>query len=104
MATLEALPDEFQDLVQEHPDTGCWIWRGPTSPKDYPVFRRRAAWRFAYEQAYGPIPQYGLYPTVDGCQGGPLLCANPDHRTNLPRDQAMVRHRCSVCTQWHDPE
>jgi hypothetical protein len=104
MTTLESLPDEFVDLVQEHPTSGCWFWCGGTSPKEYPVFRRRAAWKWAYEWIYGPIPQYGTHPTIEGCEGGSLQCVNPDHRTNLPRDQALVRHRCSVCAQWHDPE
>jgi hypothetical protein len=98
------IPAPFWELVREQDDTGCWIWSGPVGSKSqYPVYRRRAAWRWAYEKIQGEIPKYGHYPVVEQCEG-PLFCVNPDHRLGLPSDQALIRHKCGVCKQWHDPE
>lgn len=98
------IPPEFWQHVQFHPPTGCWIWSGPTGGQSgYPVYSRRAAWKYAYEKLYGPIGNYGTYPTLDECEG-PMFCVWPDHRMGLPRDRAMVRHECGLCGNWHDPE
>ena len=57
----------------------CWIWIGPRTTRGYGRFRlyRREirAHRFAYEQAYGPIPE-GL-DVLHHCDNPP--CVRPDH-------------------------
>lgn len=103
--SLDKVPDAFADQVEEDEETGCWVWFNPPNPKSKvksPVYSRRAAWKFAYEQLYGPLPKGGQFPTISGCVGSE--CVNPDHRLGLPRDQRNTRHRCSVCKKWHDPE
>lgn len=94
---------KFWQHVQEKPETGCWVWSGPTGGSTgYPVYGRRAAWRYAYEHLYGPIRKFGRYSVLGSCVGADF-CANPDHRIGTPVDQMQARHKCH-CGDWHDPE
>lgn len=99
---ITQLPGEFQRLVSVQGESGCWFWVGNSTPSGHPVFRRKMAWKWAYLYATGrrDMP-FDRYPTIPGCSG-PLFCVFPDHRLNLPEDQAQVPHRCQ-CGGWHDP-
>lgn len=99
---LADLPALFRSVVEVEPEYGCWRWTGPTTPNGYPLYKRRTAWAWAYTHVHGHLPK-GHYPTIETCHG-PIFCANPDHRLDLPIDQAHSRHRCSVCNCWHDPD
>lgn len=99
---LTDLPTLFRSVVEVESEYGCWRWTGPTTLNGYPLFKRKAAWAWAYTHVHGHLPK-ASYPTIETCHG-PIFCANPDHRLNLPIDQARNRHRCSVCSCWHDPD
>lgn len=99
---LTVLPALFRSVVEVEPEYGCWRWTGPTTLNGYPLFKRKAAWAWAYTYVHGYLPK-ASYPTIETCHG-PVFCANPDHRLNLPVDQIHSRHRCSVCNCWHDPD
>lgn len=97
------IPEKFWKNVRYRPDTGCWAWVGTVGGKSgYPVFGRRAAWKWAYVQMYGGIENWGSYSVIETCVGADS-CANPDHRVNLPIDQFQTKHKCR-CGDWHDPE
>lgn len=71
--------DWFYDRVY-HSDLGCWIWLGAQNREGgYGVVRRdkklRYCHRFAWELAYGPIPD-GAY-VLHRCDRP--LCVRPDH-------------------------
>lgn len=99
---LSELPALFQGVIAVEPEYGCWRWSGPETPTGYPVYKRKAAWIWAYNHVHGELPK-GQYPVIEACHG-PVLCANPNHRIGLPIDQAQYPHRCSVCRKWHDPD
>jgi hypothetical protein len=99
---LSDLPPQFQSHVLVTADYGCWRWIGSTTPTSYPAYKRQAAWMWAYRHIHGELPK-GDYPVIEMCHG-PVICANPGHRLNLPIDQVGQPHRCSVCKKWHDPD
>jgi DNA-binding CsgD family transcriptional regulator len=82
----------FESFVRKGPD--CWTWEGSTMGLGYGQFmvllpsRGRTmvpAHRFAWEQAFGPIPDRA--DVVHRC--GNLRCVRPDHLTLS--DPAQVR-------------
>jgi hypothetical protein len=101
------MSQEFRRLVAVQ-KSGCWLWEGKSTPHGHPTFRRQLAWKWAYQHGTGrELPRKSSYrgdgyPTIPGC-AGPLFCVFPDHRVNLPEDQAQLPHRCSVCQAMHDP-
>lgn len=63
----------FEKLVMPEPNSGCFLWLGAVDRKGYGRFglggsRAGFAHRFAYETAYGPVPE------------GMLVC----HRCDVP--------------------
>lgn len=99
---LSDLPAMYRSAVTVEPEYGCWRWTGPTTPSGYPAYKRQSAWMWAYRHLHGELPK-AEYPTIETCHG-PIFCANPEHRLNLPIDQAQHPHRCPVCRKWHDPD
>jgi hypothetical protein len=87
--------DRFDGHVDRSDPQGCHPWTGSQTADGYPRFRTRARWvrshRWAYERAYGPIPE-GL--TVDhvrrrGCTT--RLCVNPAHLEAVPNPTNVAR-------------
>ena len=56
-------------------DSGCHEWMGARDRNGYGYFRRKGAYRFAWEQANGPIPT-GM-SVCHHCDNPP--CVNPEH-------------------------
>jgi hypothetical protein len=69
--------ERFEAHVQR--TASCWLWTASTRSAGYGQFwdgeRIRLAHRFAYEQAYGPVPD-GLR-VLHECDNP--LCVRPDH-------------------------
>lgn len=72
-----ALGGSFDHLVYEvNPDTGCWVWTGPTIGLGYGYMKdHEKAHRFSYRTQVGPIPD-GLF-VLHRCDNPP--CVNPVH-------------------------
>lgn len=56
-------------------EAGCWIWQGCQTKQGYGYVGNMLVHRFAYAQAYGPIPR-GLF-VCHHCDNPP--CVNPAH-------------------------
>lgn len=97
----DMLPADFKQYVTEDPKTGCWLWSGRVTLSGYPSYKRRAAWRWAYENSFGTLKPFAQYPNIEQCD--PTNCANPEHRLDLPRDQATRTHKC-WCGGLHHPD
>ena len=90
--------------VQPEPNSGCWLWDGPTDGKGYGFFklnnRSVRAHRHSYEMHKGPIPE-GLF--VDHkCSN--RTCVNLAHldavtaKENADRTVARGRHQHATKT------
>lgn len=79
--TLKRRPPEQRFLSYVNRTEGCWVWTGGTTgpPPKYGCFfdgkKYVRAHRYAYEQAFGPIPD-GLF-VCHHCDN--RLCVRPDH-------------------------
>lgn len=96
-------PQERYD-AQTDKTGDCWLWTGSLSGGRYASFmvngRNVKVHRWAYEQAYGPIP--------DGLQidhiCGVTRCVRPDHlRAVTPRENVLAhwREQRGVCRNGH---
>jgi hypothetical protein len=72
------LEDRFWSHVDKR-DDGCWVWTGATRSGGYGVFhdgeRSRAAYRFSWELAYGPLAEGLAVSHVCGTR----RCVRPEH-------------------------
>lgn len=73
--------EEFEELVDRLPWSGCWIWRRAVTDgrNSYGLFKRMGkkykAHRYAYELYKGPVPK-----TLLVCHKCDIpSCVNPDH-------------------------
>lgn len=84
---------------------GCWLWQAYINEKGYPRYRQpggnqRNAFRYAYEQLIGPVPDgFNLDHFVEGCD----KCANPWHTEPITEGDNIRRFRSSVthCPRGH---
>lgn len=71
--------ERFWNCVEHEPNTGCWLWSGPTAGKGYGVIgvssKQKYTHRFSYELHFGEIPS-GLL-VRHKCDIP--LCVNPSH-------------------------
>lgn len=66
--------DKFWDQVEK--TSGCWIWKGKSSPNGYGYFGAFIkAHRLSYQLSYGDIPRGGIIKHK--CDN--KLCVNPQH-------------------------
>jgi len=85
------LSPEIEELISPEPNTGCWLWLGSVTYKDYGKLmvnrKNRPAHRLVYEQLVGPIPE-GL--TIDHlCRV--RSCVNPDHMEPVTAAENVLR-------------
>lgn len=80
--TRRPLSERFHEMYRVEPDSGCWIWTGPTCGKGYGSIGRGGrggkivmAHRASYELHSGPIPTGML--VCHKCDRPP--CCNPTH-------------------------
>jgi len=76
------LPNRFWSRAIPEPNSGCWLWTGPSTSNGYglvwagaAVGRNVLSHRMAYEALVGPIPE-GLH--IDHLCRTPFCC-NPAH-------------------------
>lgn len=90
--------------------SGCWIWLGAKTTKDYGYVnkgddgKRIYAHRFSYELHYGKIPD-GLVIDHDPC--GRHDCVNPAHLNAVTqpantRRERLARTTCSRGHPWDE--
>jgi hypothetical protein len=94
--------ERFAKYVTEGQPDSCWVWTGNTVSGGYGLFglrgRQVLAHRFAYERAFGPIPDG--QKVLHRCDNPP--CCNPAHlfagtQADNVRDMlAKGRQRCPV--------
>lgn len=90
---------------------GCWMWTAATNGNGYGKFmaadgRQVYAHRFAYEQAYGPIPEGLVIDHLCRNHG----CVNPahldavTHRQNLLRGEGPTAQKAAQrhCVNGHE--
>jgi len=76
---MRTIQERFEQKVERVPFTDCHFWIGATTPFGYGKIGKNGKWvqshRFAFEQAYGSIPEdkYVLH-TCDVPS-----CVNPNH-------------------------
>ncbi len=107
----------FIESVSPEPNSGCWLWMGPTQVSGHAQFcsgghqgKKVMAYRFAYENMVGPIPD-GLF-VCHRCDVP--QCVNPDHmfldtqKDNMQdaaqKGRAGVDPKpfCGICGgEWH---
>ncbi len=109
--------ERFQPHVQRRGLNDCWLYSGKLQKKGYGVFwagKEVLAHRYAYELAFGPVPE-GM--DVDhtchngsGCEGGACehrRCVNPAHLDAVPpivnrlRSHLHHAHR-THCVHGHE--
>lgn len=91
----ERLLDRFRSRIEKRAADECWPWLGPLrNGYGYLCDVKRAiyAHRFAYELAYGPIPNGTQIHHTCGCK----TCMNPAHLTTLTLREHITLHRQEV--------
>ncbi|MFD5848295.1 HNH endonuclease signature motif containing protein [Streptomyces chartreusis] len=98
--------ERFRSKVQPGAGNVCWPWDGPTQRNGYGTLRvegkYRRAHRYAYELAYGPVPDgYTIDHTChdpEQCEGGVdcphRRCCNPAHLKAVPPGHNNTKGRC----------
>lgn len=96
--------ERFLSKAFPEPNSGCWLWDGPTDGKGYGFFkfqnRSVRAHRYSYELHKGPIP-FGLMIDHKCCN---RTCVNPSHlevvtaKENADRTVARGRHQHATKT------
>lgn len=78
----DEIVQRFHEMVEPEPNTGCWLWAGPSDRLGYGIFSaetfglgRLRAHRIGFLLFRGPIPNY-LY-VCHRCDVP--ACVNPDH-------------------------
>jgi hypothetical protein len=81
-STMGAWPQVWLEKIEQRGPDECWPWRLFRDPKGYGLFklggrrgRTMRAHRYAYELAYGPIPEGQL--VCHRCDNP--SCCNPEH-------------------------
>ncbi len=99
----------FMELCMPEPNTGCWLWGGPSNGHGYGSFfykgRLTGAHRYSHETFIGPIPNG--YDVDHLCRV--RCCVNPAHleavtrRENILRGVSKVAQRASQthCKNGH---
>lgn len=76
---MEKRPPHWQGKLIPEPNTGCWLWDGPTPGDGYAMVtingKARKLHRLMWEHVNGPIPK-GLH-VLHRCDV--RSCGNPDH-------------------------
>jgi hypothetical protein len=80
-----ALPPEFSKYIVVDEATGCWLWTGASTSRDYGIWRGQSAARCAWEFLHGPLSEGMLL--AHRC--GRAACVNPEHSTPLLAASAM---------------
>lgn len=90
---------KIEDLYTINETSGCWIWKGPLSPREIKYYQRRNAEGYVVQQKIMPKPRFRCEgKEINPAQalhiqfyGGPIprgaprrcgnyLCVNPHHR------------------------
>ena len=84
--------ERFDDKLVPEPNTGCLIWTGSVGSHGYGDFRdgeHSLAHRWAYERAYGPIPEG--HEVHHECFTP--LCCEPSHLRALTPEEHAALHK-----------
>lgn len=107
---MSSLPQRFWKKVDKNGANGCWNWTSSISVSGYGVFGMKriasGAHRFAYEDAYEPIP---AGKTIDHkCRN--RRCVNPEHLEvvsigeNLRRGDTIISNRAKHLASRRKPK
>ena len=106
------LPEHIEARIEPEPNSGCWLWTGPSYGKGYGGQRPhhgatqpRGAYRVVYALVRGPIPKGFCIDHLCRVR----LCVNPAHleavtmSTNLRRGEGFigVQARKTECLRGH---
>lgn len=97
------LPQQLEDKIMPEPNSGCWLWIGAWSSKEYGSVKdgiqTRGAHRVVYEHLVGPVdPNLAL----DHFHCELPCCVNPEHLRPVTDQENTLRGRTTIARKYAD--